>query len=500
MFLTINRIMDKEFLISNNIIMQSEMINPHFSRKVLNNDKWALMIYKKVEEYTNFLTSNHSFKERIFCICNNIRKLPVCKNCGNPTKLQYNRDIKSRSFTTFCSTKCAIPFRDECKILEKRKKTNTKLYGAENLMFLEQSKNKMKKTCLLNYNRKHPKQSHFSNDSYEILNNKEELKKLHHEQQLSMNAISYILGVNDGTIARYFKKHNIEKKYRTRSIGELQICSFLDTLGVKYKCNNRKLIGKELDIYIPEYNLAIEYCGLYWHADFNDGITKDSHQLKYKKCKEKNIQLLTIFEDEWNFKQEIVKSKLKYLLQKNKNNVEYARKCIVSTITTKEKKTFLDNYHIQGNGKGSISYCLKNKKNEIVACMTFIKTKRNEYELNRYATSCTVVGGFSKLLTHFKRNNEWNLIKSFADLRWSNGNLYETNNFTLDKILPPDYCYVDKSKRNRIHKFNFRHSKLKTYLKKYDATLTERENCDINKIPRLWDCGKLRYILINHKY
>ena len=55
---------------------------------------------------------------------------------------------------------------------------------------------------------------------------------------------------------------------------------------------------KELDVYIPELNLAIEYNGTYYHSvEFNSKF-KDYHQKKYNICKEHSINLIHIFEFE----------------------------------------------------------------------------------------------------------------------------------------------------------------------------------------------------------
>lgn len=69
--------------------------------------------------------------------------------------------------------------------------------------------------------------------------------------------------------------------------------------------NIRSIIDshRELDIYIPEKNLAIEYDGLYWHSsnDCNPNSNpkqSEYHYDKYRICKEKGIRLITIFEND----------------------------------------------------------------------------------------------------------------------------------------------------------------------------------------------------------
>lgn len=69
--------------------------------------------------------------------------------------------------------------------------------------------------------------------------------------------------------------------------------------------NTRAILdGYELDIYIPELKLAIEFNGDYWHST----IHKDAlyHYEKTRACEEKGIRLIHVFEWEWLRKQELV--------------------------------------------------------------------------------------------------------------------------------------------------------------------------------------------------
>lgn len=126
--------------------------------------------------------------------------------------------------------------------------------------------------------------------------------------------------------------------------------------------------------------------------------------------------------------------------------------------------------------------------------MTWIKQSNAQYTLNRYATSCRVPGGFSKLLTHFKKTYTWKTLVSFADLRWSDGNLYYQTGWHHDSTLRPDYYYSPDG-HQRFHKFNYRRQNLSKLLTHFDPHLSETENCKNNGILRIWDCGKLRFII-----
>lgn len=250
----------------------------------------------------------------------------------------------------------------------------------------------------------------------------------------------------------------------------------------------------ELDIYIPENNIAIEYNGLYWHSE-KSGKDKWYHYNKWLACKEKGIQLITIWEDDWKNKEELIKMMIKHKLNKSDESKIFARQTKIVEPTKQETDKFLQINHIQGSIDGSIRIGLKDDKtNELVAVMLFKKRDNETIELTRYATSKIVPGGFTKLLKHFEKNSSnFKKIVTFADHSVSNGLLYENNGFIVDKNLPPDYSYVKNNKR--IHKFNYR---LKRFLNDpnliYQSGLTEKELATLNNLYRIWDCGKTRYI------
>jgi len=338
----------------------------------------------------------------------------------------------------------------------------------------------------------HPHHRHILPQTLALLDDPQWLTTQHVTYKKPITQIASELFVDDTTVNRRLVKFNIPIIHYTQSMGEKQVLQFIRQLGIEALSGDRIMIKPyELDIYIPSHNLAIEYCGLYWHSE-QQGKDRWYHQNKHVLCKNQNIQLLTIFEDEWVTRAPQVKRKLRHLLHKTLSDRIFARKCSLIDVSTNNKKLFFDQHHIQGNGPGSINLGLEHNGN-LVACMSFIKHKHHHYYLNRYATSCTVVGGFSKLLKWFENTVSWNTIVSFADNRWSNGDLYFQTGWTLDKVIPPDYSYSPDSKQ-RLHKFNYRRIHLPKKLKHYDELLSERQNCDANGVLRIWDCGKMRFI------
>ena len=260
----------------------------------------------------------------------------------------------------------------------------------------------------------------------------------------------------------------------------------------------------EIDIYLPDLKIGIEFDGLYWHSDqFKD---KNYHLNKTNYFREKGIRIIHIFEDEWLNKQNIVKSKLMHILNVSIDEKVYARKTIIKEITNIEKTPFLDQYHIQGADRAVIKLG-EYYNEELVAVMTFSKLRRSlgskksdpgQYELSRFATSKNVIGGFSKMLKYAIKNYDIDYIKTFADLRWSDPdkNVYETNKFILSHISQPNYFYSSGNKR--YHRFNFRKNILEEKFPDiYKKELTEFQIMDQTSYSRIWDCGNLVYEMKN---
>lgn len=291
--------------------------------------------------------------------------------------------------------------------------------------------------------------------------------------------------------------HLISKK-------EIEISDFItNDLKLEVVQNDRTILKpKEIDIFIPSKNIAIEYNGLKFHSE-EFGKDKMYHLSKLVKCNEKSIKLIQIFEDEYINRPNIVKDKIAHILGVNYSNKRkiMARKCSIQEIESKTAKNFLNEYHIQGQHNSTIYLgCVYN--NELIGVMAFKREKNDstKWELTRFATNsnyiCQGVGG--KLFKFFTKNYNPSEIKSFADRRWTlscDDNLYTKIGFELEKILKPDYRYYSSkvAPYDRIHKFNFRKEILS---KKYGLSLemTEKEMVEKLNYYKVWDCGLLKYV------
>ena len=385
----------------------------------------------------------------------------------------------------------------ECFI--KHKTTMIERHGGEHALQIREFKDKANNTNIRKYNRVSSVQQHISEESLNLLNDSSWLKAHHHDNKENLTYIASQLGVDPTTIHNRLAHFGIEIRNYYESNQEKEIKIFLhENYSEDILSGDRKILqGKELDIYIPLKNLAIEFNGLYWHSELH----KDNnyHKMKFESCKRLGIRLIQIFEDEWKYKPDIVKKHILYAIGLDKSKRVYARHTNIVEVNIKNKKAFLNNTHIQGNGNSSINYGLE-IDGVLVALIGIKKVNNSRYEIDRYSTSCSVVGGFSKLLKHFEKTHNPEEIVTFADLRWSNGDLYEKTGFKLNKIINPDYYWVnDKNKETiskRFHKFNFRHSRMSKILALYDKILSESQNMRNNGYYKIYDAGKLRFVKV----
>lgn len=286
--------------------------------------------------------------------------------------------------------------------------------------------------------------------------------------------------------------------------------SILDT--EVYRSDQSVLDGsKELDIFIPSKQIAIEFDGLYWHSELQGEKEKDYHLKKTQACESEDIHLIHIFENEWTRKQDIVKSRLRHILGQSTQKPIYARNCSVKQIDTQIKSDFLKKHHLQGAGRSKVKLGIFHGEffdSKLVGVMTFGTPsvaqghkedgRREQWEMKRFALSRPVVGAAGKLFKHFTRNFDPAQVKTYADRRWSTklDNVYEKIGFQHVGSSEPNYYYFDREKgatQELKHRFNFRKNVLDEKLEYFNPDLTEWENMQKNGYDRMWDCGHLKY-------
>lgn len=475
---------------------------------------------------------------------------------GTKCSLQAE-DIKEKTKNT-CLKKYNSQYSSQSEIVkEKIKKTNVEKYGVENVFSLPEVQNLSKKTRLKKYGCEHALQNKKSQEKRKktllekygcehalqssVLQEKkknsilqkygcehalqnEDLKNNFFETNLEKYGVKYpveLPEIQEKIKQTCLKKYGVEnpvllpevqEKIRQTNIdkygspfpvkkygkAQQEIQDWLNFLNFNFKSDYKILNGKELDLYDSNMNFAIEYCGLHWHHENSpQPRLKNYHFDKWKKCKEKNINLITIFEDEWLEKKEIVKSIILSKLGKFEKRI-YARNCFVKEIEKKEFVCFCDKYHIQGgNSLAKICFGLF-YNNELIGVVDLgnhhRKKLKSEIVLTRlcFKQGCQIIGGASKLFAaciNWCKKNKINKIISWSDNRWSNGLIYKKLKFESIQELKPDYFYVQiKNPKERISKQSQKKSNTGC-----PKNVSEKEFALQNGLSKIWDCGKIRW-------
>lgn len=218
------------------------------------------------------------------------------------------------------------------------------------------------------------------------------------------------------------------------------------------------------DIFIPSLQIGIEYNGLYWHSEqvltYNNKSKIKDYE-KYINLRDK-YRIICIFEDEWLNKKEIVLSRLNHIFGISNNKI-YARNCVIKQIDAKIANEFYELNHIQGTCRANVHLGAFDKTNSLVSCMSFSKNNlsrklKSQWEIARFCSllNLSVVGIADKLFKHFISNNEVDSVISYADSRWSNGNLYKSIGFNLLRETVPNFWFFKPNELLRIHRFTLR--------------------------------------------
>lgn len=490
--------------------------------------------YNEIILKTDFLNESCSFSERIYCIMNDITTPNLCANCKiEKTKFKNF----SKGYFKFCSVKCSTNYEETIEkknstiqqkygtlhyvqsddFKQKSSDTMIKKYGAKSPILVPEFKQKMKDTNKQKYGtefaigseivkqkikdtnkQKYGAEVHnFNINANKFLSDKEWLAK-----ELNLKPVKIIakeIGCVPTFVNHWARKHNLQSRIPQYS-EEYEIRQFLiEECGLFIDdiiCNSWNVISKngkrrQLDIFLPEYNIAIELNGLYYHKD-----NKTRHLDKLNLCEEQGIRLLQFWDYQWNEKQEICKSIIKNHLKLN--DKIYARKCSIVELSSKEYTNFLQHNHIHGSVNALYKYGLF-YNNELVSVIGLSKSRYNknyDFELIRYANklNLNVVGGFSKLLKFFKSRKDGSIL-SYCDKMLFTGSMYEKFGFVLEKHSSPNCFYFDKH-LNIKSRESFQKHKLKDILLTFDENLTANQNLKNNGWNIVWDCGNSVWVFI----
>lgn len=296
------------------------------------------------------------------------------------------------------------------------------------------------------------------------------------------------------------------------SFAETDIARWIeDDLKCKVETQNRQLLdGKEIDIYLPDYKIGIEYNGNYWHSY----PVKDMkyHQDKSIQAAKVGIRLIHIFEYEWKDSKirEKIKNYLYDIVKSDSIDRIYARNTVVSEISPAEQYKFQDKYHLQGRATASIHLGIyqkpdKDKKN-LLGIMTFGKPRFNsqyEYELIRmcFKPKVSVVGGAQKMFKHFLDMCKPKQILTYSDISKFTGGVYKQMGMKIvqdNSMTVPNYVWVRPQDSSFLNRYQTTKQKLiDNGLGSDDQT--ENDIMTWSGYVKVYDCGQLKYEYINEE-
>ena len=468
--------------------------------KIPEADKCLLRAMYDVEDYLDGL----------YCYAKKT-KPAICKNCDNRTKLFR----LSKGFKKFCSVVCANRSNNKLYNTQKNKSRsdNTKISNAPILElcvseYINSNNIQTIKEIAETYDispstlSKHLSENNIKSsvDIKSVLHNikmKKDFPQLfeqtffleHQESKKSSKVVAKELGISPNTICVYARNAGAPFPNELgSSSGEFEVGQIFNSYDIIK--NSRSLISPyEIDIFLPKYNIGIEYNGAYWHSEVN-GKDKQYHIRKQILAEENNIKLIQIFDFEWKTKSLQIEGYLKSLI--NENVRIYARNTEIRYPSKFETKEFFDTNHIHGNIGFKFSYGIYHN-NELVSVLSIGKsrfTKKYDYEVLRFCNKIgiTVVGGLSKLISHIKKTLEFNTIVSYTHRRLFDGNSFIKAGFELSHKTEPGYFWANQYTEEVL-------SRHKTQKHKLNTTMTESEYMKSKHFVKIWDCGQLVFCL-----
>lgn len=494
-----------------------------------------------------WLSMDASYAERMYCCKHEIKQQPVCVECGKPVHFisshGYPQTCCEKCRNEYVSKKLSSKTSEEWKqICEKRKRSLTdevkqnaavkrkqtcnEKYGGNAPSCSDNVKQKMKQTCLLNYgvdnifknkeyikqkttekygvdnifkNKEYIKQKqiekfgsvtsqrHLPKETIEILNSEQMFKDFMKNNSIkSVVDLCKQLSISEFCALKYIHEYNqIQLLNRNVSHYEDELTEWLHNHNIQTINNKRLLNGKEIDIYLPDFRIGIEFNGNYWHSDIFK--SKLYHQQKSLHAKQHDIFLYHIFEYEWLVNKSKILDHLSNILHIVNQRI-YARKCVVKEIDSNTCNIFLDNNHIQGHDSSKIKLGLY-FNDTLVMVMTFCKPRFNknyEWELSRLCTtkSMNVIGGASKLFTYFLNTYTPHNIISYSNFSKNKGNIYSILNFKHLKLSSPNYVWCN----GNITLPRYQTQKHKLIAEGYTGT-SETEIMVERGFYRIHDCG-----------
>ena len=304
----------------------------------------------------------------------------------------------------------------------------------------------------------------------------------------------------DGTVTRemlieeFADYHNAMRELGIAADGNItvphhMVCSILDKHGVQYEVNNRQVIKpKELDIWIPTHNLAIEVNGLYWHST-NVPVVDKKHIDKFMACKEQDIRLLQFTDADIIQRPELIESMILSKLGLLPNKI-MARKCRVVDVMSSDGQQFLEQCHYQGRTTQAAKFVGLEYGNKLIAVLAY-SYREGVVRIERFACELftNVVGGYGKLERAIITRHDPSQLVTFSLGLISDGSLYARSGYITDGYAMSPEWYVTDTKQLYNRQRFMKHKMPRLFGNGFDPAKTEWENVISNGLKLYFGAG-----------
>lgn len=453
------------------IVKQSQCLAEWVNQNTLvHSDQWSEKIYSAITQTSNQCANGNAQKLRSFSqgwgYCGHAK---VCKcNAQNSSKkVSENKKQYSQE------TRDSVNQKRQCSMIEK--------YGVA-------------------YNSQRQDIHHIwtkpkvDAETHALLNNKDWMQQEYVCNQRSLVDLADQLNVYYGTVGEYCREHGFDIRQRSNySLEETQVSEFLHSVNIPHHTSNwSKLDRKELDIWIPTHNVAIEIDGLYWHSYHPSQKVSENrtrHLEKTRACEQQNIDLIHITDAEWRNQRPIIENLLKSKLKLN--CTVGARLCSVIEIPNHQANAWFKLHHLQGSTPAHRSFALI-KDDHILLAISIGQSRYDKtypYELLRMcgAPGITVAGGLSKLMHHIKKQLNGADIITYCDRSKSRSRGYQSAGFELIRTTDPGYFWTNGGAV--VSRYRAQKNQLAKWLPNFDPQMSESANMFANRYRRYWDCG-----------
>ena len=307
----------------------------------------------------------------------------------------------------------------------------------------------------------------------------------------SVKDIAEFYGCDDWTVYEELTRRGLRQKRNRTTEPERIVCSILDKHNIEYVQHDRTVIKpKELDIWIPSHNLAIEVNGLYWHST-NQPFKDTRHIDKFNDCRSNGIKLLQFTDRDILDRTDLIESMILSKLGLLPNKI-MARKCQVVNIGIMAANKLFEQWHYQGQTTRAAKCIGLQYENRIVAVLAYTE-KEHEIRIERFACELfnNVVGGYSKLESRLADKP----MVTFSLGLISDGSLYARSGYRCvdGYSTSPEFYVTDGFVLHNRQKF-MKNKMPKLFGNGFDPSKTEWENVVTNGLRLFFGAGITKWV------